>query len=158
MDRNLTSPYTNNTTTCNTLSPRGKFLRVISFDGCSYQLKCYFDYKDVWIKDLELDSKSIIANNFAVKLSDIVLSKGFNATTSSDSNSYKVDTLDLTSSFTVGVNENSIVINASASKDDYSGIASYLYSHDNKNLVSSTSSSYTFTGLTEGTNYICKSY
>jgi len=103
-------------------------------------LKCYFDYKDVWIKDLELDSKSIIANNFAVKLSDIVLSKGFNATTSSDSNSYKVDTLDLTSSFTVGVNENSIVINASASKDDYSGIASYQYSHDNKNLVSSTSS------------------
>ena len=56
-----------------------------------------------------------------------------------------------TASMTLTKTSNSITVDASKSSDTDSGIAKYEYSIDNTTYYSSTSSTYTFTGLSVGT-------
>ena len=63
----------------------------------------------------------------------------------------KIDTTNPTAKISASVKQNSITVSASGSSDTNSGIASYQYSKDNKTWYTSTSSSYTFTGLSDGT-------
>ena len=67
------------------------------------------------------------------------------------SSTYKVDTTDPTAKISASVKQNSIVVSASGSSDAHSGIANYQYSRDNKTWYTSTSNSYTFTGLSSRT-------
>ena len=62
-----------------------------------------------------------------------------------------IDTTAPTASMTLTKTSNSITVNASASKDLQSGIAKYEYSINGTTYYSSTSSTYTFTGLSVGT-------
>ena len=62
----------------------------------------------------------------------------------------KIDTTNPTAKISASVKQNSITVSASGSSDTNSGIASYQYSKDNKTWYTSTSSSYTFTGLSAG--------
>ena len=62
-----------------------------------------------------------------------------------------IDTTAPTASMTLTKTNNSITVNASASKDSESGIAKYEYSIDGTTYYSSTNSTYTFTGLSLGT-------
>uniref|UniRef100_UPI0040260D33 PKD domain-containing protein n=2 Tax=Candidatus Ventrenecus sp. TaxID=3085654 RepID=UPI0040260D33 len=65
---------------------------------------------------------------------------------------YKVDTTNPTAKISTSVSGSSITINASGSSDSGSGIATYYYSKDGgSSFVTSSSSSYTFTGLSNGT-------
>ena len=63
----------------------------------------------------------------------------------------KVDLTAPTASMTLTKTSNSITIDASTSSDTESGIAKYEYSIDGTTYYSSTNSTYTFTGLSEGT-------
>ena len=56
-----------------------------------------------------------------------------------------------TASMTLSKTDNSITVDASTSSDTDSGIAKYEYSIDGTTYYSSTNSTYTFTGLSEGT-------
>ena len=63
----------------------------------------------------------------------------------------KVDSTAPTASMTLTKTSNSITVDASKSSDTDSGIAKYEYSIDDTTYYSSTSSTYTFTGLSGGT-------
>ena len=63
----------------------------------------------------------------------------------------KVDLTAPTASMTLTKTSNSITIDASTSSDTESGIAKYEYSIDGTTYYSSTNSTYTFTGLSDGT-------
>ena len=63
----------------------------------------------------------------------------------------KVDAVAPTAMISANVNKNNIIISADGSFDNESGIANYQYSKDNKTWYTSTSNSYTFTGLSDGT-------
>ena len=76
-----------------------------------------------------------------------------NVSSTSCSSTYSVDTTAPTAKISVSKNGNSITVNASESSDSGSGIATYYYSKDGGNsFISSSSNSYTFTGLSDG-NY-----
>ena len=62
-----------------------------------------------------------------------------------------IDTTAPTASMTLTKTSDSITVDASASSDNESGIAKYEYSIDGSTYYSSTSSTYTFTGLSGGT-------
>ena len=62
-----------------------------------------------------------------------------------------IDTTAPTASMTLTKTSDSITVDASSSRDTESGIAKYEYSIDNTTYYSSTSSTYTFTGLSVGT-------
>ena len=62
-----------------------------------------------------------------------------------------IDTIVPTASMTLTKTSDSITVDASSSRDTESGIAKYEYSIDNTTYYSSTSSTYTFTGLSVGT-------
>ncbi len=64
--------------------------------------------------------------------------------------SYKVDTTNPTAKISATASNNTIKVSASGSSDSHSGIANYQYSKDNKTWYTSTSNSYTFTGLSIG--------
>ena len=63
----------------------------------------------------------------------------------------KVDTTNPIAKISASVSGNSIRISASGSSDTNSGIKNYQYSRDNSTWYTSTSNSYTFTGLADGT-------
>lgn len=70
------------------------------------------------------------------------------------SNTYYVDKTSPVATLKASVSGTNIVINASSSTDQGSGIVTYYYSKDGgSTFVSSTSSSYTFTGFTLGNTY-----
>lgn len=70
------------------------------------------------------------------------------------SSAYSVDNVNPTAKISASLSGTSITVRASGSKDQESGIATYYYSKDGgSTFVSSTSSSYTFTGLTLGNTY-----
>ena len=65
---------------------------------------------------------------------------------------YKVDTNNPTiSSVSATTSNNTITVKVSGGSDSHSGIASYQYSKNGSSWVSSTSTSYTFSGLSDGT-------
>lgn len=66
------------------------------------------------------------------------------------SSSYYVDAENPTAKISTSVSGNSITISANGSSDIHSGIATYYYSRDNVNWYSSTSTTYNFTGLNDG--------
>lgn len=75
-----------------------------------------------------------------------------NVSNTSCTGTYKVDTTNPTAKISTSVSGSSITINASGSSDSGSGIATYYYSKDGgSSFVTSSSSSYTFTGLSNGT-------
>ena len=63
----------------------------------------------------------------------------------------KIDLTNPTAKITATSNQGNITISASGSSDTGSGIKNYQYSRDNKTWYTSTSNSYTFTGLADGT-------
>ncbi len=64
----------------------------------------------------------------------------------------KIDKTKPTAKLSASISGNNVTINASSSSDTGSGISTYYYSKDGgSTFVSSTSSSYTFTGLSDGT-------
>ncbi len=67
------------------------------------------------------------------------------------SNSYLIDTTNPTARITATASRNTITVSASGSSDAHSKIASYQYSKDNSTWYTSTSTTYTFTGLADGT-------
>ena len=67
------------------------------------------------------------------------------------SSTYKVDTINPTAKISATVSNNTIKVSASGSSDAHSKIDKYQYSRDNKTWYTSTSNSYTFTGLADGT-------
>ena len=63
----------------------------------------------------------------------------------------KLDKTNPTAKISASVSNNTITISASGSSDTNSGIKKYEYSKDNKTYYSSTSTTYNFTGLSDGT-------
>ena len=82
-----------------------------------------------------VESTDVIGNNSGVICSD----------------SYLVDTTNPTARITATSSRNTITVSASGSSDAHSKIASYQYSKDNSTWYTSTSTTYTFTGLADGT-------
>ena len=75
-----------------------------------------------------------------------------NVSSTTCSSSYSVDTTNPTAKISASVSGSSIKVSASGSSDSGSGIATYYYSKDGgKTFTTSTSNSYTFTGLADGT-------
>ena len=75
-----------------------------------------------------------------------------NVSSTTCSSSYSVDTTKPTAKISASVSGSSIKVSASGSSDSGSGIATYYYSKDGgKTFTTSTSNSYTFTGLADGT-------
>ncbi len=75
-----------------------------------------------------------------------------NVSSTTCSSSYSVDTTNPTAKISASVSGSSIKVSASGSSDSGSGIATYYYSKDGgKNFTTSTSNSYTFTGLSNAT-------
>ena len=62
----------------------------------------------------------------------------------------KLDTTNPTAKISASVSGNNIRVSASGSSDTNSGIKNYQYSRDNSTWYTSTSDSYTFTGLVDG--------
>ena len=69
-------------------------------------------------------------------------------------NRYPVDNEKPIANMSLTTKESNITIDASSSVDNYSGIGTYYYSKDGINYYSSTSSIYTFTGLSDGEHSI----
>ncbi len=68
------------------------------------------------------------------------------------SSTYSVDTINPIAKINVSSSNGTVTVNASGSSDSGSGIVTYYYSKDGgQNFTSSTSSSYTFTSLADGT-------
>ena len=63
----------------------------------------------------------------------------------------KLDKTNPTAKISASVSNNTITVSASGSSDTNSGIKKYEYSKDNKTYYSSTSTTYNFTGLSDGT-------
>ena len=63
----------------------------------------------------------------------------------------KLDKTNPTAKISASVSNNTITVSASGSSDTNSGIKKYEYSKDNKTYYSSTSTTYNFTGLNDGT-------
>ena len=75
-----------------------------------------------------------------------------NVSSTTCSSSYSVDTTNPTAKISASVSGSSIKVSASSSSDSGSGIATYYYSKDGgKTFTTSTSNSYTFTSLADGT-------
>ena len=92
-------------------------------------------------------------NSSAQKVCVNTTDKVGNVSNTSCTGTYKVDTTNPTAKISANVSGSSITVNASGSSDSGSGIATYYYSKDGGNsFISSSSNSYTFTGLSDG-NY-----
>ena len=75
-----------------------------------------------------------------------------NVSSTSCSSSYSVDTVNPTAKISTSSSNGTVTVNASGSSDSGSGIVTYYYSKDGgQSFTSSTSSSYTFTSLADGT-------
>ncbi len=91
------------------------------------------------------------SNASAQKVCTQVTDKSGRISSVTCSSAYKVDTTNPTAKISATVSNNTIKVSASGSSDSHSGIANYQYSKDNKTWYTSTSNSYTFTGLADGT-------
>ena len=89
-------------------------------------------------------------NSVAQRVCVSVADKAGNTGTSC-SGTYSVDTANPTATISASAKQDSIVVSANGSSDSGSGIKTYQYSRDNSTWYSSSSNSYTFTGLSSGT-------
>ena len=95
---------------------------------------------------------ALATNSSAQKVCVNTTDKVGNVSNTDCTGTYKVDTTNPTAKISTSVSGSSITINASGSSDSGSGIATYYYSKDGgSSFVTSSSSSYTFTGLSNGT-------
>ena len=85
-------------------------------------------------------------NNIIIKVRD----KAGNVYTHSVINITKIDDVVPTAKISVSTSLGTITISANGSSDTQSGIKNYQYSKDNKNWSTSTSNTYNFTGLNDG--------
>ena len=91
-------------------------------------------------------------NGSAQKVCVNTTDKVGNVSSTTCSSAYSVDTTNPTAKISASVSGSSITVSASGSTDSGSGIVTYYYSKDGgSNFVSSSSSSYTFTGLANAT-------
>ncbi len=91
-------------------------------------------------------------NSSAQKVCVNTTDKVGNVSNTSCTGTYKVDTTNPTAKISASVSGSSITVNASGSSDSGSGIATYYYSKDGgSSFVTSSSSGYTFTGLSNAT-------
>ena len=168
LDRTIPTSHVVGGTTYTTFSPRIEiYSDTLKLTDSITSRSIDFDIKDFWVEELEPGSNSTIANNLAVKLSDTTPTKTINSsannwyvtqvtsgvglTGTSNKFNAKVDTVNPTARIGASVSGNSITISASNSSDDISEIKTYYYSRDGSTYYSSTSSSYTFTNLADGT-------
>ena len=91
------------------------------------------------------------SNASAQKVCTQVTDNAGNTSSTICSGTYKVDTTNPTAKISASSSGSNITVSASGSSDAHSGIANYQYSRDNKTWYTSTSNSYTFTGLSNGT-------
>lgn len=86
------------------------------------------------------------ANNIIIKVRD----KFGNIYTHPAIHITKIDDKSPTAKISASTSFGTITVSASGSSDSQSGIKNYQYSRDNKNWVTSTSTTYNFTGLSDG--------
>ena len=118
--------------------------------------KYYYSYdQQTWYEDFEyaIENENI-RKRFSVQRNQQVYFKAEdNAGNTSNivSSWARIDRTNPTAKISASVSGNAITISANGSYDNESGIANYQYIRDNVNWYTSSSNSYTFTGLADGT-------
>ncbi len=95
-------------------------------------------------------SVTLGSNASAQRVCSIVTDQAGNTSATQCSGAYSVDTVNPVAKITASVSGNSITVSGASSSDVDSKIASYQYSKDGTNYSSSTSSTFNFTGLNDG--------
>ncbi len=95
-------------------------------------------------------SVTLGSNASAQRVCSIVTDQAGNTSVTQCSGAYSVDTVNPVAKITASVSGNSITVSGASSSDADSKIASYQYSKDGTNYSSSTSSTFNFTGLNDG--------